>query len=307
MKRILITVGLITLLLAGCSSAPEPTSVPTVTGTATRTLIPSTPTKTLIPTWTPSPPRPTNTPNWEAYHGDYAEAVIKLSDGSAEWIFQADEPPFETVCMDWHCFPEVETWSEDGQYAYVATYVVCIDCPFEWPVIRLDRVKLEDGQVLTIFPESNGSISNETIKEFRLAFSSNGEKLLYSTNDGKNINFSLVNLETLEEQSFSQNLDFVSTIHNHGALVWTPTDKYILFSVTQGNAFSPKDFFVYRINPENMEIDLIYYLTKGFLQYPEWISNTEVRYGFFDVEDGDWKYLSLNVVTGEFLIVEEEE
>lgn len=307
MGRILIAVGLLALLLAGCASAPEPTPLPNVTGTATRTLISSTPTKTLIPTWTPSPPRPTNTPHWEAYHGDYAESVIKLSDESASWIFRSNEPPFEAICMNWHCFPEVENWSGDGQFAYVTTYVVCIDCPFYWPVIRLDRVTLKDGQVLTIFPESNRPISLETIKEFRLAFSSNMEKLLYSTNFGKNINFSLVDLETFEEQRFIHSLDFVLDFHNHGALVWSPTDEYIVFSVTQGDPFSPKDFSVYRINSKNLEIDLIYFLPEGFLQNPEWISNTEVQYGFFDVEDGLWKYLTLNVITGEFLIVEEEE
>lgn len=325
MKKLLIAVGRLALLLAGCASAPEPTPVPTSTftpkPTSTRRIFPSptryktqTPTPSLTPTITVTShptstllpyPTPENAvsrdpfsicpnKNWSAWqvncnNQDFPTtdcfAFVNI-DGTKSWPLSVEAIVPEIAINE---YVSIAHWSRDNRFVYLVTTLTDVEWFFWTPVNSIIKFSLVNGLYSYIItPKFDPTLSLDT-PFFQYAFSNNSQHLVYGSGFDQSINLTILNL-------YEGEVNYLSVIVNSdspfGDFSWSPNDRFFVFSVAESvtGIYSSDKFSVFLVDIEELYAKHIYSLGGGWLSFPEWISDREVLY-MYDSPGGSSKII----------------
>lgn len=237
MKKFMITVGLITLLLAGCASAPESTPLPTSTftskPTSTHRIFPSPTrykTQTTTPSFTPTitrTPHPTSTlPPFPTPKGGYVkylgvESISPTGKWIAWWIDcreETDNPYNQCLefinndgTLTWTVgdfgvdlksptgsYTHVAHWSVDNRFVFLVSYPMEVEWIFRPAVHKIIKYSLVNGMSTYILAPREDPNNSPFYLEYNYGFSNDSRWLVYADLNGLSANFTLLNLFTGE-------------------------------------------------------------------------------------------------------------
>jgi len=283
---------------------PSPTPHPTIT-------LPPFPTPDINFWRKPESISPTE--KWVAWRVGCQNTEIKhdscfqfvSTDGTQAWNFTTND----IVSKDERrIYGRVMNWSPDNKFVYLVTYPIDADFIFDQPAHGITKLSLVSGVVTYIITPDYIAVENEDHQfpvYYSYAFSNNGQWLAFAIKNGRSIDFTLLDLISNDVRHFSV---IVAENAPYGDIVWSPNDKFFLFSVAENliELGRSDDFSVFRVMLENLSIKRIYPHGDKFLYYfePEWVSDSEIKY-YYNGMNEESGILILNIETGEITEVDD--
>jgi hypothetical protein len=287
------------------SQTPKPTHKPhTLTPSITPTLFP-------FPTpegwWNYEISQNREWIAWELCCDDIGHiyVLIENSDNTISWAINLNLEIHNNFC-NFGCLFKIAHWSIDNNYLYIAGYPSDGHWAFKPAAVTIIELSLETGSIKYILEPTYKNPSNPEDGErlFCYGFSQDSQWLTYEIcNEGK-LFFYIMNLNTNQVKSFNIS---VSDDHYCCDISWSPNNQYFVFSISEDQEYIDvtENFSVFLVNIETLQVKKILSEYNKFLKFPEWISDTEILYSYYDFEKSATQQLILNIETGEITEMDE--
>jgi hypothetical protein len=205
---------------------------------------------------------------WIAWVGAYADVerfphmIVENLTGDKSWLVIFPHEYQHEFCYD-SCWIKPVLWSPDGGYLYYKAYIGGSGVAFSLTsAVAVMRISLRTKETGYLLPPQE--------YHYTFALSPQGERMVYTLRNQENVEFNLVDLQSLERTSFTYAIQY----ETFGDIIWSPYDRVFIFNTFDENYLSS----IYLVNAQDFSYKKIFEGQLFLHESTEWLSPTEINF-----------------------------